>query len=188
MSLEKSIREIHFPEEFNNVDERNRGTSPAHVLLIFDDFFLLELGLALMKKKEVLETGISFKDKNILVDKFLKNLPFELTNAQKRVFEQIRADMKSNLPMNRLIHGDVGCGKTVIALVSMLIAVENGYQACLMAPTELLAEQHFINIHKMIETLGLKIVLLTSSSKGKPVDDISQGTAQIVVGTHALIQ
>ena len=188
MSLEKSIREIHFPEEFNNVDTLNRGTSPAHVRLIFDDFFLLELGLALMKKKEVLETGISFKDKNILVDKFLKNLPFELTNAQKRVFEQIRADMKSNLPMNRLIHGDVGCGKTVIALLSMLIAVDNGYQACLMAPTEILAEQHDINIHKMVEGLGLRVALLTSSCKTKDIEGIANGTAQIIIGTHSLIQ
>ncbi|MEK7271371.1 MAG: ATP-dependent DNA helicase RecG, partial [Nitrospirota bacterium] len=188
MSLEKSIREIHFPEEFNNVDTLNRGTSPAHVRLIFDDFFLLELGLALMKKKEVLETGISFKDKNILIDKFLKNLPFELTNAQKRVFEQIRADMKSNLPMNRLIHGDVGCGKTVIALLSMLIAVDNGYQACLMAPTEILAEQHDINIHKMVEGLGLRVALLTSSCKTKDIEGIANGTAQIIIGTHSLIQ
>ncbi|MEK7238665.1 MAG: ATP-dependent DNA helicase RecG, partial [Nitrospirota bacterium] len=188
MSLEKSIREIHFPEEFNNVDALNRGTSPAHVRLIFDDFFLLELGLALMKKKEVLETGISFKDKNILIDKFLKNLPFELTNAQKRVFEQIRADMKSNLPMNRLIHGDVGCGKTVIALLSMLIAVDNGYQACLMAPTEILAEQHDINIHKMVEGLGLRVALLTSSCKTKDIEGIANGTAQIIIGTHSLIQ
>ncbi|MEK7698300.1 MAG: ATP-dependent DNA helicase RecG, partial [Nitrospirota bacterium] len=188
MSLEKSIREIHFPEEFNNVDTLNRGTSPAHVRLIFDDFFLLELGLALMKKKEVLETGISFKGKNILVDKFLKNLPFELTNAQKRVFEQIRADMKSNLPMNRLIHGDVGCGKTVIALLSMLIAVDNGYQACLMAPTEILAEQHDINIHKMVEGLGLRVALLTSSCKTKDIEGIANGTAQIIIGTHSLIQ
>ncbi|MEK7822824.1 MAG: ATP-dependent DNA helicase RecG, partial [Nitrospirota bacterium] len=188
MSLERSIREIHFPEEFNNVDTLNRGTSPAHVRLIFDDFFLLELGLALMKKKEVLETGISFKGKNILVDKFLKNLPFELTNAQKRVFEQIRADMKSNLPMNRLIHGDVGCGKTVIALLSMLIAVDNGYQACLMAPTEILAEQHDINIHKMVEGLGLRVALLTSSCKTKDIEGIANGTAQIIIGTHSLIQ
>ncbi|MDZ4383769.1 MAG: ATP-dependent DNA helicase RecG, partial [Thermodesulfovibrionia bacterium] len=188
MSLEESIREIHFPEEFNDVDTLNRGTSPAHVRLIFDDFFLLELGLALMKKKEVLETGISFKGKNILIDKFLKNLPFELTNAQKRVFEQIRADMKSNLPMNRLIHGDVGCGKTVIALLSMLIAVDNGYQACLMAPTEILAEQHDINIHKMVEGLGLRVALLTSSCKTKDIEGIANGTAQIIIGTHSLIQ
>ncbi len=186
--LPGAVKEMHFPEEFTDVASLNKGSSPAHRRLAFDEFFLLELGLALLKKKEVLEHGISFKVENYLVDKLLKSLPFQLTGAQKRVIAEIMSDMQRPVPMNRLIHGDVGCGKTVIALVSMLIAVENGYQACLMAPTELLAEQHFINIHKMIETLGLKIVLLTSSSKGKPVDDISQGTAQIVVGTHALIQ
>ncbi len=186
--LGKAIREIHFPEENDNMDTLNRGVSPAHVRLIFDEFFLLELGLALMKKKEVLETGISFRDEGRLIDNFLKNLPFELTNAQKRVFEQIKADMKSASPMNRLIHGDVGCGKTVIALLSMLIAVDNGYQACLMAPTEILAEQHHINIHKMVEGLGLNMALLTSSCKTKSIDEIACGDAQIIIGTHSLIQ
>ncbi|MEF9426756.1 MAG: hypothetical protein L0956_06140, partial [Candidatus Mariimomonas ferrooxydans] len=146
MPLQWSIRETHFPESFDNVDALNKGLSPGHRRLIFDEFFLLELGLALMKKREVLKKGISFsasadsprgeKDKSPLVDKFLKMLPFELTDAQKRVFNQIRADMKSDLPMNRLIHGDVGCGKTVVALMSMLIAVDSGYQTCLMTPTE----------------------------------------------------
>jgi ATP-dependent DNA helicase RecG len=198
MPLQWSIKEVHFPEEFDDIDALNRGLSPGHRRLIFDEFFLLELGLALMKKKEVSEMGISFsapvdsprgeKDKGSLVDRFLKELSFELTDAQKRVFRQIRADMKSNLPMNRLLHGDVGCGKTVIALMSMLVAVDSGYQACLMAPTEILAEQHYINIHKMVESLGLEVVLLTSSSRIKPIDEISSGNAQIIIGTHSLIQ
>jgi len=188
MPLQWAIREIHFPERFDNVDALNTGLSPGHRRMIFDEFFLLELGLALMKKKEVSERGISFNDKSLFVDRFLKELPFELTNAQKRVFGQIRADMKSNLPMNRLLHGDVGCGKTVIALMSMLIAVDSGYQACLMAPTEILAEQHYINIHKMVENLGLKVVLLTSSSRTRPVDEISSGNAHVIIGTHSLIQ
>ncbi len=187
-SLRWSIQEAHFPEEFVNVSELNKGISPAHRRLVFDEFFLLELGLALLKKKETLEKGISFKSKNDLVNKFLDSLPFKLTGAQKRVLKQIEEDMLRPLPMNRLVHGDVGCGKTIVALVSMLIAVENGYQSCLMAPTELLAEQHYINIHSMVEELGLKVVLLTSSSRNKHVDDISEGKAQIVVGTHALIQ
>ncbi len=186
--LDWAVKEMHFPEEVADVNMLNNGSSPAHRRLAFDEFFLLELGLALLKKGEVLEQGISFKTDNCLVNKFLNSLPFQLTKAQHRVLAEIMADLQRPLPMNRLIHGDVGCGKTVIALVSMLVAVENGYQSCLMAPTELLAEQHFINIHKMIETLGLRIVLLTSSSKGKPVDDISEGNAQIIIGTHALIQ
>ncbi len=187
-SLRWSVQEAHFPEEFVDVSELNKGISPAHRRLVFDEFFLLELGLALLKKKETREKGISFKSKNDLVIKFLDSLPFKLTGAQKRVLKQIEEDMERPLPMNRLVHGDVGCGKTIVALVSMLIAVENGYQACLMAPTELLAEQHYINIHRMVEDIGLKVVLLTSSSRNKHVDDISEGKAQIVLGTHALIQ
>lgn len=186
--LQWSIRETHFAEEFHDIDALNKGLSPGHRRLVFDEFFLLELGLALMKKKKVSEKGISFKNEVALVDKFLKTLSFELTNAQKRVFEQVKADMKMDLPMNRLLHGDVGCGKTVIALMSMLIAVDNGYQACLMVPTEILAEQHYINIHKMVEGLGLKIVLLTSSSRTKYLDEISSGNVQIILGTHSLIQ
>lgn len=186
--LQWSVREAHFPEEIHDVYSLNQGISPAHRRLAFDEFFLLELGLALMKKREKAEKGISFRDSTMLVNAFLKGLNFELTDAQKRVLDQIRLDMKSSLPMNRLVHGDVGCGKTVVALVCMLIAVENGYQACLMAPTELLAEQHFINIHGMVEALGLNVVLLTSSTRNRPVEDIAGGTAQIIIGTHALIQ
>ncbi len=186
--LHWAVREAHFPEECVDVSALNKGVSPAHRRLVFDEFFLLELGLALLKKRETLERGISFRDKDVLVNKFLHGLPFELTTAQKRVIAQIRDDMQRPLPMNRLVHGDVGCGKTIVALVSMLIAVENGYQACLMAPTELLAEQHFINIHKMVEDLGLRVALLTSATRDRHVDNISGGTVQIVIGTHALIQ
>jgi ATP-dependent DNA helicase RecG len=183
-----AVKEAHFPEEFADVSALNRGMGPAHRRLVFDEFFLLELGLAILKKRETAEKGISFRTDDGLVHTFLGGLPFELTNAQKRVLEEIRSDMRKPLQMNRLVHGDVGCGKTVVALVSMLIAVENGYQACLMAPTELLAEQHYINIHRMVEELGLRVVLLTSGIKDKPVHDISGGGAQIVIGTHALIQ
>jgi ATP-dependent DNA helicase RecG len=186
--LQWSVREAHFPEEISDVDSLDHRVSPAHRRLAFDEFFLLELGLALLKKKEKAEKGISFRDSTVLVNTFLKSLKFELTDAQKRVLDEVRHDMMSLLPMNRLVHGDVGCGKTAVALASMLIAVENGYQACLMAPTELLAEQHFINIHGMVEALGLNVVLLTSSTKNRPVDDIAEGNAQLVIGTHALIQ
>lgn len=187
-SLQWSIREAHFPEELSDIDELNKGVSPAHRRLVFDEFFLLELGLAIIKKNKTVEKGISFKDGNELVNRFLKGLPFELTGAQKRVIEQISSDMKKSAPMNRLIHGDVGCGKTVVALASMLAVVDSGYQACLMAPTELLAEQHYINIHRITEGLGLKTVLLTSSSKGGPLEDIASGATRIIIGTHALIQ
>jgi ATP-dependent DNA helicase RecG len=187
-SLQWAVKEAHFPEEVSGMDELNRRVSPAHRRIIFDEFFLLELGLALLKKRETIEKGISFMEDRGLVERFMKGLPFELTDAQKRVIEQISSDMKRPVPMNRLVHGDVGCGKTVIALVSMLIAVDNGYQSCLMAPTELLAEQHYINIHKMADALGLKTVLLTSSTKGRQLEDIACGDAQVIIGTHALIQ
>ncbi|RJQ48607.1 MAG: ATP-dependent DNA helicase RecG [Nitrospiraceae bacterium] len=183
-----AVKEAHFPEECGDINSLNRGVSTAHSRLSFDEFFLLELGLALLKKREALEQGISFKVESRLVGAFLRSMPFELTGAQKRVIDEIMSDLQRPLPMNRLVHGDVGCGKTVVALVSMLIAVENGYQACLMAPTEILAEQHYINIHRMVEPLGIKIILLTASSKGNPSDDISGGTANIIIGTHALIQ
>jgi ATP-dependent DNA helicase RecG len=187
-SLAWSVREAHFPDEISDLNMLNNGVSPAHRRLVFDEFFLLELGLALLKKREMTEKGFSFRDSTVLVPQFLDRLPFELTGAQKRVLDQIRDDMLKAIPMNRLVHGDVGCGKTVIALASMLIAVENEHQACLMAPTELLAEQHFINIHRMVESLGLNVVLLTSGTRGKPLEDISEGRSHMVIGTHALIQ
>jgi len=188
MPLQEAVREVHFPERFTDVTLLNKGMSPGHKRLIFDEFFLLELGLALMKKRAVLEKGIGFKGESPLVDNLLRKLPFTLTNAQKRVFTEILTDMKSNRPMNRLIHGDVGCGKTVVAVLSMLVAVDSDYQACLMAPTEILAEQHYRNIKDMIDGLGLKTVLITSSTRKKPFETISTGEAQIVIGTHALIQ
>lgn len=187
-SLQWAVKETHFPEEFDDVVSLNDARSPGHRRLIFDEFFLLELGLALIKNKEIAEPGISFKKEGSLISRFLKGLSFELTNAQKKVFEQIRADMESSTPMNRLIHGDVGCGKTIVALLSMLVTIENGYQACFMVPTEILAEQHYISIKRMLKELGINVVLLTSSSKSKPVDEISCGKAQIIIGTHALIQ
>jgi ATP-dependent DNA helicase RecG len=188
MPLDRAVREAHFPEEITDAGPLNQGVSSAHRRIVFDEFFYLEAGLALLKKRETVEKGISFSVENNLVKKFFQDLPFKLTGAQERVLEDIWSDMRKALPMNRLVHGDVGCGKTVVALAVMLTAVENGCQACLMAPTELLAEQHFINIHKMVEALGLSVVLLTSGIKDRPVDDIAMGSAQIIVGTHALIQ
>jgi ATP-dependent DNA helicase RecG len=187
-SLPWSIKEVHFPDEFDDIDALNRGQSPGHRRLVFDEFFLLELGLALMKKRETLQQGIRFKGDGPLLERLLRKLPFRLTEAQQRVFQQIKSDMQSSSPMNRLVHGDVGCGKTVVALMSMLISADNGYQTCLMVPTELLAEQHYINIHRMVENLGLNVLLLTSSSKKTSLEKVTTGEAQIVIGTHALIQ
>ncbi len=130
----------------------------------------------------------AFNPQGKLLQKLLQLLPFKLTDSQKKVFNEILSDMKKPYPMNRLLQGDVGCGKTIIALMAMLVVVECGYQTVLMAPTEILAEQHYINIYKLLEEIGLKICLLTGSIKNKPIDKIASGEFQIIVGTHALIQ
>lgn len=186
--LKESILSVHFPPSTSSIVDLNRGTSPFHKRLIFDELFTFQIGLALIKKSEIIEKGISFSPNGSLTNKLINKLPFSLTSAQERVFNDILKDMQSPKPMNRLLQGDVGSGKTIVALLSMLSAVECGYQAALMAPTEILAEQHFINIHKLIEDLGLRIHLLTGSMKNKDLDKISSGYSDIIIGTHALIQ
>jgi ATP-dependent DNA helicase RecG len=145
--LSASLLQLHFPERATDLDLFNRGASVYHQRLVFEELFLFELGLAALKRKTRLNRGIAFNPKGTLGKKLLKLLPFELTAAQKRTLNDIRRDMQSPYPMNRLIQGDVGCGKTVVALLAMLDAVESGYQATLMAPTEILAGQHYINMH-----------------------------------------
>jgi len=186
--LSESLLHIHFPDTDADLELLNRGTSDFHRRLSFDELFMLELGLAVMKKGIVLEKGIGFNPEGNLLHRLLHLLPFRLTGAQERVLNEILSDMKKPHPMNRLIQGDVGCGKTIVALIAMLTAAECGYQSALMAPTEILAEQHYINIYKLIEDLGLNICLLTGSTKEKPVKEISSGEIDLVVGTHALIQ
>ncbi|MEW6001837.1 MAG: ATP-dependent DNA helicase RecG [Nitrospirota bacterium] len=186
--LSESLSQVHFPDGGVDVDLLNRGVSNFHRRLSFDELFVLELGLALMKRTNVIEKGISFNPEGKLLKSLIEMLPFELTKAQERVFEDILRDMKRPSPMNRLIQGDVGSGKTIVAIMAMVVAVECGYQSALMVPTEILAEQHFINIHRLIENLGLKICLLTGSKKERPLEEIASGEINIVVGTHALIQ
>lgn len=186
--LKESIFNVHFPDISVPLNELNSGTTVYHQRLAFDELFTFQIGLAIIRKREVREKGIAFCPDGRLVNAMLNKIPFKLTNAQKRVFEEILKDMRSPFPMNRLIQGDVGSGKTIVALMSMLSAVESGYQAVLMAPTEILAGQHYINIHRLVEDLGLKIQLLTGSIKNKDIDSISSGQADIIVGTHALIQ
>ncbi len=186
--LRQSIEAVHFPPSGTSLNDLNGGTSPYHQRLAFDELFTLQLGLAAIKNNEISEKGISFEPTGKLTGKLLEKLPFKLTGAQKRVIDDIAKDMKSPFPMNRLIQGDVGSGKTIVAFIAMLGAVESGYQTALMAPTEILAEQHYLNIHSLAESLGLKIHLLTGSKKDKNYDMIASGKAQIVIGTHALIQ
>jgi ATP-dependent DNA helicase RecG len=188
LGLSECLLQIHFPSDNVDIELLNRGVSDFHKRLSFDELFMLELGLAVMKRGNELEKGIAFNPDGTFIKRLIEMLPFSLTKAQERAFSDILRDMKRHYPMNRLIQGDVGCGKTVIALMAIMIAAEGGYQSALMAPTEILAEQHYINIHRIIENLGLKIYLLTGSKKDRPLSKITSGEIDIVVGTHALLQ
>ena len=187
-----SIKNVHFPESDQDIELYNNMKSASHRRLVFDEFFFFELGMALKKKGYVLEKGIAFKTDGKLHKKFCEILPFEMTGAQKRVIEEIKTDMGSVFPMNRLLQGDVGCGKTVVSMAAMTCACENGYQAAIMAPTEILAGQHYSNIKEWASMLGLEVALLTGSKKTLERKDILQKTASgdvdIIIGTHALIQ
>jgi len=192
--LTESIFNSHFPGNGTDIEDLNNGSSIFQKRLYFEELFKFELGLSIVKKGKEVEKGIPFNSNGALVRKFVKALEFKLTSAQQRVFDEILQDMKKPHPMNRLIQGDVGCGKTVIAVMAMLTAVECGYQAALMAPTEILAGQHYINIHRMIENMGLKVCLMTGSKNTVKKTrealqcDIASGTVNIIIGTHALIQ
>jgi len=186
--LRQSIEAVHFPPVGTPINDLNGGISAYHQRLAFDELFTLQLGLAAIKNRDIAGKGISFVPTGELTDRLIGKLPFHLTGAQQRVIIDILHDMKSPHPMHRLIQGDVGSGKTIVAFFAMLAAVESGYQAALMAPTEILAEQHYVNICSLAETLGLNVYLLTGSRKDKDYDAIASGNAQVVVGTHALIQ
>jgi len=187
-ALEDAIRSVHFPPEGADPDSLNRWSTPSQLRLSFDELFMMEAGFALLRSGQIREKGIEFKPSGNLLEKMLVALPFTLTGAQRRAVDDILKDMKSPWPMNRLLQGDVGSGKTLVALSALLSAVECGYQCALMAPTEILAEQHYINIHRMVESLGVRICLLTGSTKQCAEDDLAGGMVDIVVGTHALIQ
>ena len=186
ISISDAYKNIHFPSDW-------KSYSLAEHRLKFEELFYIQLFLALQRKTtETARRGISCPKIGKKIETFLKMLPFELTDAQKRVMKTIRNEMGLEKSMNRLLQGDVGCGKTVVALYAMIIAVENGYQAALMAPTEILAEQHFLTIRQWLKGLGINVTLLKGSQKGRVKEEvyekISGGDVSIVVGTHALIQ
>lgn len=181
-----AVKNIHFPESQKHLDS-------ARQRLAFDELFLLELGLGLKKQKwQIDEEGIIFRRRTDLVQRFIESLPFKLTKAQNRVIAEIESDMQSNRSMNRLLQGDVGSGKTVVAAIAMLLAVDNDYQSALMAPTEILAEQHYNTLNKLLQPMGLEVVLLRSDmskhEKNYALQMLQSGEAKIAVGTHALIQ
>ncbi|PMP67371.1 MAG: DNA helicase RecG [Thermodesulfobacterium geofontis] len=192
LPLNVAIKNLHFPEPSEDILLLKRGESIYHKSVSFDEFFFLELALGLRKGRIKKETGISFNTESKLVEDFIKKLPFELTSAQKRVIEEIKRDMASNFPMNRLLQGDVGCGKTVVAFIAALIAIENGYQVALMAPTEILAEQHYYNFRQYAQIMGIHTALLTGgippAKKREIYHGLSTGFINFVIGTHALFQ
>jgi len=191
-SLKLSLSQVHAPSNESDLSMLNDGRTPAHRAMVFDEFFYWELGLALKKRGIALEEGIAFQVNHRYTKELVKLLPFELTGAQRRVLSEIKFDMMAPHPMHRLVQGDVGSGKTLVALMAALVAVENGYQVAIMAPTEILAEQHWHTIHRWCLQMGIEVCLITAGLKGKNRKDllerIADGRAQIVVGTHSVIQ
>ncbi|MFI5293473.1 MAG: ATP-dependent DNA helicase RecG [Thermodesulfovibrionales bacterium] len=186
--LRESIKQLHFPADGCDTDSLNRRESKYHKRLAFDEFFTFELGVAAIRKNKKREKGRAIRCQGMLQRRLIEKLPYALTGDQKRVLDEIVRDMAAVYPMQRLLQGDVGCGKTIVALMAMLHAVEYGCQTAFMAPTEILAEQHFYTLCNAVEDLGVKAVLAAGGAKEIPLDMISSGEAAVVVGTHALIQ
>ncbi len=186
VDLSFALTNIHFPANFDNLDK-------AYRRIVFEEFFTLQLALA-FKKRESLEKNDALKlsTQGELRDSFKKALPFEFTEGQKKAIADIEADMTKGKPMNRLLEGDVGSGKTVVAAHALILSVQSGYQGVIMAPTEVLARQHFLVLSELLMPLGVNIALLVSGidqrSKETIYRDIKEGEIDIVVGTHAIIQ
>ena len=183
--LVEAFRNIHFPE----TDE---ALQAAQRRFVFDEFFGLQLVLAVRKRQADKIVGTIFAETSAPIAELTSALPYPLTGAQARVITEVAADMASAKSMNRLVQGDVGAGKTVIAMAALLIAVRNGHQAAMMAPTEILAEQHYLGIRRIMETMGVKVTLLSGSLPAKEkraaLASVASGETQIAIGTHALIQ
>jgi ATP-dependent DNA helicase RecG len=189
----EALRRIHFPAENAALEEYERWRSPAHRRLIFEDFFWLALGLLVKRGNRIKEP----KGARIKIDQAMKLriksvLPFKLTDAQRRVVKELFRDLQSGAPMNRLLQGDVGSGKTIVAAIAMLATMENGYQAALMAPTEILAEQHSRNLKRLLARTPFRVELLTGSiraaEKRRLQTDLANGEIHACIGTQALIQ
>ena len=187
ISLDKAIHEIHFPHSADRLRK-------AQYRLKFEELFYIQLNiLRYSKERQMKFRGLNFsKVGDYFNDFYFNNLPFQLTGAQKRVIKEIRNDTGSGRQMNRLLQGDVGSGKTLVALMSMLIALDNGYQACMMAPTEILAQQHYESLKKLLFGMNVRVELLTGSIKGKKRETILNalltGDVNILIGTHAVLE
>lgn len=192
-SRREAIQFVHFPPSSESVEALNSFRSPAHLRLIFEEFFFYQLSVAIRKKSAQQQAGIPFRVREPAVREAIKRvLPFKPTEAQKRALGEIVEDLERGMPMNRLLQGDVGSGKTIVALEAATIVIENGYQAALMAPTEILAVQHFLAAGKIFERAGYRVELLISgmksSEKKASLERVRSGEAQLVVGTHALLE
>lgn len=192
MPLAAALHQAHWPQNQSDLVAMDQGRDQARSSLVFDEFFFLELGLALKRAGVQLEKGIRFTLEHRYTLPLSKILPFKLTDAQRRVLGEIKRDMCSPHPMHRLLQGDVGSGKTLVALMSALIAIENKAQVAVVAPTEILAEQHYRTLGQWLQRLGLKTVLLqgsmTAAGKRDVLQQIAAGQVDLVVGTHAVLQ
>src|SRR5271169_4226754 len=192
ISPRAALWNVHWPEPGESFDNLQSSRTPAHIRMIFDELFFVELGLELKRREQKAQTGIAFRLDDGVRAAIKKILPFHPTAAQKRVLKEIAADMEKPYPMRRLLQGDVGSGKTIVGFEAAIIAIENGCQVALMAPTEILAQQHYFSARRILENAGYRIVLLTGSleadRKREVRRHIAQGNAQLVIGTHALLE
>jgi ATP-dependent DNA helicase RecG len=192
LPLGEALRRAHWPPNESVLNELESGSDAARRTLVFDEFFFLELGLALKRRGVVLEEGIPFQVTHRYTKPLAALLPYRLTEAQRRVLGEIKLDLMAPHPMHRLVQGDVGCGKTIVALMAALVAIENDTQVAVVAPTEILAEQHFLQFHPWLEALGLKAALLSGSLPAREkrliLEQLRAGEVHLVVGTHAVLQ
>ena len=192
VSPREALWQVHWPEAGESFEDLQSSRTPAHIRLIFEELFFIELGLEMKRQQLKTETGIAFRLDDGVRQAIKKILPFHPTAAQKRVLKEIADDMQRPYPMRRLLQGDVGSGKTIVSFQAAIIAIENGYQVALMAPTEILAQQHYFSARRILENAGYRIVLLTGSLEADRKREIrrhiAQGNAQLVIGTHALLE
>jgi ATP-dependent DNA helicase RecG len=187
-----AIQALHFPAQGADLRLLNAFRTPAHWRLIFEEFFWLECGLTLKRAKARVQPGIAFELTGHVREKIKVMLPFKPTGAQKRVLKEIAADMQTPHPMSRLLQGDVGSGKTLVAAEAAVIAIENGYQVAVLAPTEILASQHYLYFKNLFHKMGYAVALLTGSSTPREKTQlkklIAEGLVRLAIGTHALIE
>jgi ATP-dependent DNA helicase RecG len=192
VSPREALARVHWPEAGESFEDLQSSRTPAHIRLIFEELFFIELGLELKRRQQKTETGVAFRLDDGVRQAIKKILPFHPTTAQKRVLKEIADDMQKPYPMRRLLQGDVGSGKTIISFQAAVVAIENGYQVALMAPTEILAQQHYFSARRILDNAGYRIVLLTGSLEADRKREIrrhiAQGNAQLVIGTHALLE